>query len=193
MQSERWTIGLALFFATASVLTLFVWIPADIETGVFETFRRRTTIGDAMAPTLAAWAVLLVSIIMGVFSYLRARRSASAPEDGLDSRSYAFLLRISVPLIVGLVLMVYTGPVTLDVLNTFGAELGTYRQQKATFPFKHLGFVAGGFVMIFSLISVVENRMSQSALWVSIFSVAALILLYDVPFDNILIPPNGDF
>jgi len=193
LRSERWTFGLAIVFAICGALTLLFWIPNDIETGVIETFRRRTNIGDAMAPTLAAWAILLVSVFMGAFSYLRARRAEGEPEDGLDSRSYAFLLRIAIPIVVGLVLMLYTGPIVVDILNSFGAELGGYRQQKAEFPFKYLGFITGGLVIVFGLIAVVENKLSQSALWVSLISVAALILLYDLPFDNILLPPNGDF
>jgi hypothetical protein len=193
MQSERWTIGLALFFAGASLVTLFVWIPADIETGVIETFRRRTTIGDAMAPTLAAAAILVISVIMGISAVLRARRNGRPPESGPDRRGSAFLLLITVPMVLGLVLMVYTGPVVVEAINAFGGEIGTYRQLKAAFPYKYLGYLIGGFVMAFGMIRVVENKTSQSAAWVSAFAVLALILLYDLPFENILLPPNGDF
>ena len=47
--------------------------------------------------------------------------------------------------------------------------------------------------MTFGLIRVVENKVTQSAALVAALVVLALILLYDVPFDNILLPPNGDF
>ena len=193
MQSERWVIGLALFFASASILTLFVWIPADIETGVIETFRRQTTIGDAMAPTLAAAAILVISVIMGVVAVFRAKKNGGPPESGPDQRDYSFLLLIAVPVVLGLVLMVYVGPVAVEAINALGGEIGTYRELKAAFPYKYLGFLIGGFVMVFGVIRVVENKGTQSAAWVAALAVLALILLYDVPFDNLLLPPNGDF
>ena len=193
MQSERWTIGLALFFAGVSTLTLFVWIPIDIETGVIETFRRRTTIGDAMAPTLAAAAIFVISVIMGAVAVLRARINSRPPEAGLDRQDYSFLLLTAVPVVLGLVLMVYVGPVAVEAINALGGEIGTYRELKAAFPYKYLGFLIGGFVMVFGAIRVVENKGTQSAAWVAALAVLALILLYDVPFDNLLLPPNGDF
>ncbi|MDP7426160.1 MAG: hypothetical protein QF394_12185, partial [Rhodospirillales bacterium] len=60
------------------------------------------------------------------------------------------------------------------------------------FPYKYLGYVLGGFFMVFGLIRVVENRFSASAAWASIIAVLVLTILYDVPFENLLLPPNGD-
>ena len=89
--------------------------------------------------------------------------------------------------------MKYTGPIAVDLVNVVGGDLGTYRLLKAAFPYKYLGFLVGGFVMVFGFIRVVENRFSPSAALLSVLAVLVLILLYDVPFDNILLPPNGDF
>ena len=140
MKTERWTIGLSLFFIVAGALTLFVWIPHDVETGVVETFRRRTTIGDAMAPTLAAAAILACSVIMGVSSILRVRRVDDKPaEPGPDRRSYIFLLRLSVVIVMGLVVMVFAGPLAVELVNVILAETGTYRQLKASLPYKFWG------------------------------------------------------
>ena len=47
--------------------------------------------------------------------------------------------------------------------------------------------------MVFGVIRVVENKITHSAAWVAALAVLALVLLYDVPFDNLLLPPNGDF
>jgi hypothetical protein len=96
-------------------------------------------------------------------------------------------------MVLGLVLMVYTGPLVVEAINAFGGEIGTYRQLKAAFPYKYLGYLVGGFVIAFGVIGVVENKATQSAAWIAALAVLALILLYDVPFDNILLPPNGDF
>jgi hypothetical protein len=188
MQKAPWTIGLALFFFVGSLVTLFIWIPNDIETGVIETFRRRVTIGDALAPTVMAAGILVVSFFMGVLAYLQP---GSEEKQGLDKQSLSYLLRLFVVIALSLALMVCTGPLVVDFINLMGGDLGSYRLQKATIPYKYLGYLSGGFVMIFGIIRVVEGRFSLSAAWVSIAAVIFLTVLYDVPFDSLLLPPNG--
>jgi type IV secretory pathway VirB3-like protein len=56
-----------------------------------------------------------------------------------------------------------------------------------------VGYLLGSVIMVTGIIQVVENRFSKSAIWVSILAVLGLIILYDMPFDNLLLPPNGDF
>ena len=60
MKYDRWTLGLAVAAVVSAALTLGIWIPNDIESGLVETFRRQTTIGDAMAPTMLARMVAAV-------------------------------------------------------------------------------------------------------------------------------------
>jgi glycerol uptake facilitator-like aquaporin len=192
MKNERWTIGLAVFFIITSALTLFVWIPIDIETGVVETFRRRVNIGDAMAPTVVAAAILVVSILMGVMALIRPSPNLMVKE-GLDKQSFNFLSRMIIPLGLGLSLMLYAGPLVVDFINTMGGEISTYRQLKDTFPYKFIGYSLGGFVLVFGLVCLIENRSSLSAAWAAIIAVLLLTLLYEVPFDNLLLPPNGDY
>jgi hypothetical protein len=192
MKNERWTIGLAVFFIITSALTLFVWIPIDIETGVVETFRRRVNIGDAMAPTVVAAAILVVSILMGVMALIRPSPNLMVKE-GLDKQSFNFLSRMIIPLGLGLSLMLYAGPLVVDFINTMGGEISTYRQLKDTFPYKFVGYSLGGFVLVFGLVRLIENRSSLSAAWAAIIAVLLLTLLYEVPFDNLLLPPNGDY
>jgi glycerol uptake facilitator-like aquaporin len=192
MKNERWTIGLAVFFIITSALTLFVWIPIDIETGVVETFRRRVNIGDAMAPTVVAAAILVVSILMGIMALIRPSPNLMVKE-GLDKQSFNFLSRMIIPLGLGLSLMLYAGPLVVDFINTMGGEISTYRQLKDTFPYKFIGYSLGGFVLVFGLVCLIENRSSLSAAWAAIIAVLLLTLLYEVPFDNLLLPPNGDY
>jgi len=191
MQKAPWTVGLAIFFILASLLTLFVWIPIDIETGVVETFRRRVTIGDAMAPTVAAAAILLVAIVMGILAVARPVENSSDVKEGLDKQSFVFLTRLVVVVSIGLVLMVYLGPMVVDLINTLGGEIGSYRNLRATYPYKLIGYVVGGFVLIFGIISTVENRFSMNGALASIIAVVVITMLYEVPFDNLLLPPNG--
>ncbi|MBT7955174.1 MAG: hypothetical protein HN731_08280 [Rhodospirillaceae bacterium] len=173
-------------------MTLFIWIPNDIETGVIETFRRRVTIGDAMAPTMMAIGILTVSILMGVLAIVRPEPYSKGVKEGLDKHSLSFLLRLTIAIGLGLALMIHTGPLVVDLVNLLGGDLGSYRLQKATFPYKYIGYITGGFVMVFGVIRVVENRFTASAAWVSIFAVIVMTILYDVPFDNLLLPPNGN-
>ncbi len=191
MQKAPWTVGLAIFFSLASLLTLFVWIPLDIETGVIETFRRRVTIGDAMAPTIMAVAILVVSVVMGILTVFEPAENSSDVKEDLDKQSFVFLARLVIVVSIGLVLMVYLGPMVVDLINTLGGEIGSYRNLRATYPYKLIGYVFGGFVLIFGIISVVENRFSMNGALVSIIAVVVITMLYEVPFDNLLLPPNG--
>ncbi len=188
MQQDRWTLALAALFVLAAVLTLAVWIPNDIETGLIERFRREVMIGDALAPTGAAVGVLIAALALGATSWFRPDPFDDTP----DRQSIAFLLRMAVVLVLGLVLMVFTGPVVVESINGLGGEIGTYRQLRDTVPYKYLGFAAGGFVLVFGAIRVVENRFSMAAAGVAIGAVVVLGFIYDVPFDNLLLPPNGD-
>nr|HIL75386.1 hypothetical protein [Rhodospirillales bacterium] len=191
MQKAPWTVGLAIFFSLASLLTLFVWIPLDIETGVIETFRRRVTIGDAMAPTIMAVAILVVSVVMGILTVFEPAENSSDVKEDLDKQSFVFLARLVIVVSIGLVLMVYLGPMVVDLINTLGGEIGSYRNLRATYPYKLIGYVFGGFVLIFGIISVVENRFSMNGALVSIIAVVVITMLYELPFDNLLLPPNG--
>ena len=62
----------------------------------------------------------------------------------------------------------------------------------ATVPYKYLGFIAGGLVMVIGLIALIEGRITRPGVLTAVFTILALIILYDVPFDTLLLPPNGD-
>ncbi|MGY9001705.1 MAG: hypothetical protein ACKVIF_00790 [Rhodospirillales bacterium] len=149
-------------------------------------------IGDAMAPTVVAAAILVVSILMGIMALIRPSPNLMVKE-GLDKQSFNFLSRMIITLGLGLSLMLYAGPLVVDFINTMGGEISTYRQLKDTFPYKFVGYSLGGFVLVFGLVRLIENRSSLSAAWAAIIAVLLLTLLYEVPFDNLLLPPNGDY
>ena len=78
------------------------------------------------------------------------------------------------------------------------AELtvGDYRPLRDEPPWKYIGFVCGGGLLIFGLMSLVERRLSLARLALA-FAVAvavalALALAHDLPFEDLLLPPNGD-
>lgn len=193
MQQQKWTFGLAIFFIIASLISLLVWIPNDIETGVIERFRRQITIGDAMAPTMVAWGVLFVSIALLIDAILSSRAPRASENSVMDAQSFVFLFKLTIVIIIALLLMFYGGPLLVDFLNLVNGESNNYRLLKGSPPYKYIGYILGGFVMVFGSIGVVENKFSTNGAWLSIIAVTVLTLLYDVPFDNLLLPPNGDY
>ena len=56
-----------------------------------------------------------------------------------------------------------------------------------------LGFALGigGFFLVFSLISWVQQEITLRAAGIAAGMVLILIFAYDVPFDTLLLPPNG--
>lgn len=191
MQLDRWTFGLGVLFVVLSTITLVIWIPNDIEGDLIETFRRQKSIGDALGPTIVAVGALIASLLMAVTSFFsRAKIPSDRRTPDLQSLSYE--LRVAAVLTVSLVVMTYSGPLTVDAINAMGYDIGSYRELRDTLPYKYIGFSVGGFMMIFGLIGVIENRLSSSAAIVALTAVIVLTVLYDVPFDNLLLPPNGD-
>lgn len=204
---ERWTIGLGLVFLVLSQVTLFVWIPLDIESGVVEVFRRRRSIGDAMLPMALAMGAGLVSIAMIAGAWRDMKRQKLAPvlsEDTelgpTDERSgtlsrdnFFFLLVLSVTICVSLAAMYTLGPLVLAAAKSFGIETANYRELRATAPWKFIGYGFGGVFLIFALVSFVEQRARWRTLLIAILAVAAMAAVYDVPFDHLLLPPNGDY
>lgn len=188
MRADPWSLGVAAFFAAFALATLVFWIPADIESGVVETFRRRVIIGDALAPTVIAVAMLAVGGLFAATELLRPRRER-AP---FDRQSLVFIVRVGAAVALGLALMVFTGPLTVDAINAAGGDIGSYRQLRDTFPYKYLGYLAGGTVMVGGIVAVVEQRLTRGLAAVALLATLILMLMYDLPFDDVLLPPNGD-
>ena len=193
MQNKKWTCGLAIFFIIASLITLFVWIPNDIETGVVEKFRRQITIGDAMAPTMVAWAILFVSMALLINAILSSRALRALENSAMDVQSFIFLFKLTFIIFIAFLLMLYSGPLLVEFANLMNGENNSYRLLKGSLPYKYIGYILGGFIMIFGSIGLVENKFSANGAWLSVIAVAVLTFIYDVPFDNLLLPPNGDY
>ena len=170
-----------LFFAFA-VLVAFVWIPLDVETGIVEKIRRRTVIGDALAPTVAAFFVGLGGVLLVLFE----RSSSHQPT--LTAANAKFIsIQIAV-LIFGFLIMLYSGPLAVYLLQD-GSE---YRLLRDTVPWKYIGYLLGGTFIVSGLISHVEGRFSGRNVLIGMCVVLVLIAIYDLPFDDLLLPPNGD-
>ena len=194
MQSRIWNLGIGLMFALASIVTLVWWIPNDIETGVLVQDRYAIEVGDAMAPTAVAVGILIISLALAISSYFG---NADASADLLERTvglTYANLLSLAASgavLFVSLACMVWAGPIVVEALRANGADLPEYRLLTDTRPYKYIGFAVGGFILVCGLISWIEGRVSLRAAMTAVGAVIVLIVVYDVPFDTLLLPPNG--
>lgn len=188
MRIDPWSLGVAAAIAAFALLTLGIWIPADVESGVVETFRRRVVIGDAMAPTVVAIGMVCAAALLAVSEIFRSRKSATL----LDRLSLVFAGRFAAVIAISLALMAYTGPLVVDAINALGGGIGSYRELRDTVPYKYLGYLLGGTAMVGGAIAVVEQRLTRGAAGAGALAAIVLAILYDVPFDDLLLPPNGD-
>lgn len=169
-------LGLS-FLALAGVIVL-VWVPLDTDTGLVETVRRRLVVGDALAPTLAG-------VIIGLGGVLTALRPGSQATPDRDNLRYA--IGLLVVFAVGLGLMRWTGPALAALLSE-----ADYRVLRDTAPWKYTGFLTGGTVLVGTLIAFGEGRLRPRSFVIAAIACLAMILVYDLPFEDLLLPPNGD-
>lgn len=171
----------ALFFVL-SLIAIFVWIPSDTATALVERVRGRTTIGDALAPTIAA-TILAVSSLLLLFGFGRTDPNSGA------AVSIRFLAGAFAILFVSLALMRWVGPVAVAL---FGPQGQDYRVLRDTFPWKYLGFLVGGTFMVAAPIMGLERRFRWQIVGLAFVIVLVLALFYGGLFDNLILPPNGD-
>ena len=89
----------------------------------------------------------------------------------------------------GFGLMYWTGPLMVNLFDS--AE--SYRLLIDTPPYKYIGFVTGGFFMIFSLITWTEGHIRVRTVLSGVILLFLLILIFDVALTNIQLPPNADY
>ena len=183
-------IWIAIIFLVLALLAVFLWVPIDSETPPIYTFRRQTYIGDAMLPMVSAAGIAICAAIHLVVSLRRRDGGYEAPFDALTAVFFTVFFAI---VAASLILMYWAGPAALALFGPTGEEPVTYRQMRSTAPWKYIGFVLGGFVLVYGVTSLIEGRLTLKRVLSSILAIVVLILIFDVPFKTILLPPNGDF
>ena len=158
----------------------FYWAPLDSDTGLAEKVRGRWSIGDALAPTVAGVVIAATGAFIVLGGVMRGAQAT------LSLRNFAYLAAFLAIVIAGFLTMRYAGPV---VAGALGEEYRVLRDER---PWKYLGFVLGGGGMIFALMSLAEGRMQARRLALALAIAAGLALIYDLPFEDLLMPPNGD-
>lgn len=183
---SRANLYVGLFFLTVALFAIFVWIPLDTETGLVERARSRILIGDALAPTVACGFLLLGGLLLVLFE-------RNKPDQEIISRSQlTFITRIVGVITLGVLVMRYAGPALAELVNFFRAEPIEYRLLRATPGWKHFGFVLGGVTLVSSIIAIVEARFTRRAMLTAVIAVLLMIAVFDLPFDDLQLPPNGD-
>ena len=184
--TPRSNLVLALTVLCFAGLVLFLWIPLDVDTGLVEKQRRRTVIGDALAPTVAG--VFLFIGALGVLIFERNKPD----QESLSARNVWFLTQALIVIVASFVVMRYAGPLSVSLINLLTASEHDYRLLRDTTPWKHIGYFLGGVMLVSGLIGLVQGRLSWRVIGIGIGAVLALIGVYDLPFEDLLLPPNGD-
>lgn len=164
-----------------SIVSILVWVPMDTGSAMIEKVRGSQKIGDALAPTVA----FLLLGLAGIILVFEARVTKSV--GGLKRKDITFVLLISGIYLVAVLIMRWTGPLITSLLSE-----ESYRNLRDTLPWKYLGYVGGGSFLIGSMISLAQQRFSIRAFLIGMVSSVLLAALYDLPFDDLLLPPNGD-
>ncbi len=169
--------ALALLFG--SFIALY-WGPLDSDTGIAEKVRGRWSIGDALAPVVAGFLIAGSGVFIAVGGLLRGAEAT------ISTRNIAYLAAFLAIITAGFLAIRYAGPLAAGAL---GEEYRLLRDER---PWKYVGFIIGGGGMIFGLMSLAEGRVQNIRLALALAIAAGLALIYDLPFEDLLLPPNGD-
>ena len=88
--------------------------------------------------------------------------------------------------------MRYLGPALIWVFATLTETEVTYRNLRNIWPLKYVGFVCGGTILLCSFSHFMDRSLTRKR--AALFGVIcfAIALFFDLPFEDILLPPNGD-
>jgi len=95
---------------------------------------------------------------------------------------------------LSLLLMRWTGPATVwlaEIAGLIEADTG-YRPLRDTLPWKFTGFLAGGTVMIWTLSALADGGWSWRRLGAAFLITLVIGAVFDLPFEDLVLPPNGD-
>ncbi len=186
MRRMNTDVVLGLGVVLVALLAIFAWVPDDTATGLIVKLRGRVSIGDALAPT----AAFVLMVVAGFLIVFEGRGKKGLPH--LSVANLRFVALFVALFLVSVILMRWTGPVLVDLAHMVGSTDHSYRDLRDTAPWKYTGFVTGGTFLVTMLISLIEHRLSWRALLIGLAATALLILIFDVPFPDLLLPPNGD-
>lgn len=106
------------------------------------------------------------------------------------SMSWVFLISSLAIVVLSLFIMWKAGPLFVGLWFS-GEE--PYRKFIDTAPWKYTGFILGGTLMVFAFMALAGHRLKWRDAAMAFIATVIIALLYDLPFDNLFLPPNGDF
>lgn len=165
---------------------LFIWIPLDVASGIVETVRSRNVIGDALAPTVTA----VLFIVSGTLLVLTSRAQYSSSR--VSAGNFLYISGVIVLAVIVMLLIRWSGPLVVELVRHLSTEVDDYRALRDSVPWKYIGYLTGGTTLVFVLTCFVEHRFRWSRLVIAFLVTLALALIYDLPFDDLLLPPNGN-
>ncbi|MEO1557746.1 MAG: hypothetical protein AAFS01_15045 [Pseudomonadota bacterium] len=154
-----------------------IWAPLDTGTGLVERVRRKFVIGDALGPTVAGAVIFIGALLL----LLRPGTGKNISRENLFWIAALFGL-----FLLSLLLMRYAGPVAMA-----WSESG-YRPLRATAPLHYIGFLLGGAVLVGGLTGLAKRQLSFRDFAIGFVASVVIALAYDLPFDDLILPPNGD-
>jgi len=179
---------LGLFALAFSLVGLFVWIPLDVETGLIEKVRRSVTLGDSLAPTVA-FGVIALGGLLTIADGFRQQKRPIKQSNSTTKLHVVYAAKLFLLFVIFTVLLRYSGP----ALVALWPDIDTpYRLLRDTVPWKYTGFVLASVFLITTISSWMNNRFSWRFVIVSLLISILIIALYDWPFEDLLLPPNGD-
>ena len=185
MNHLRFDAVIGLCLLGLALMTLLVWIPLDVDTDLVEKVRRRYIIGDSLAPAIS----MLLVIISCLFLIRSGVKSKPGAVNWLAVRG---IVTFVMTFAIGLLVMRFAGPLLIIMLDSVTAADLNYRVLRNTPPVSYIGFVLGGTVIMGSLSHFMDGKLSRKRLALFFAIAVALALIFDVPFEDLLLPPNGD-
>lgn len=169
-----------------ALLAIFVWLPNDTTTGIILKQRGRLSIGDAMAPLLAFGLIALAGILIAL------EKGEGIPAAHVVRANICFVATLVGVFLLSMLMMRWSGPLTAVVTKAAGLNDADYRDLRDTIPWKYVGFVIGGTTLVSTLMALMERRLTWRAVFMGLLAVAGMIVVFDLPFPDLLLPPNGD-
>lgn len=179
-------VGLGVFALIVALAAIFLWIPADTGTGIVQKMRGRLSIGDAFAPTIA-FAVLALSSCLLLLESRHSKKPAR-----LTGLNCQFLIVLFLVFLMSFTLMRWTGPLAVWLAGSASDTELSYRALRDTAPWKYIGYLTGGTMLVGGLIALINRCVTWRTIAIGLFVSAALAAIYDLPFEDLLLPPNGD-
>jgi len=169
-----------------ALLAIFVWVPNDTATGMVLKQRGRLSIGDAMAPMLAFGLIVLAGILIAL------EKRDGIPAAHIVRANISFLAALIGVFLLSMSLIRWSGPLSVLMAKALGLTSQDYRNLRDTVPWKYVGFVIGGTTLVATLMTLMERRFTWRAVLIGLLAVVGLIIIFDLPFPDLLLPPNGD-